>query len=250
MAGLFYFQGMNSLISEYPTPRRIKDWDAADRPREKFVQQGRQALSDAELVALLLGHGYKSVSAIDLARQLLGACENDLHKLARLSLSELSAIKGIGQAKAITIAAALELGRRRKDSILRQSQPILSSKQIYETYQHLFEDLPHEEFYVVLLNRSMRPVACKRISVGGVDTASVDPRRVMYEALLAQCSAMILMHNHPSGSLVPSQADRKLTNRLVNAAKIFDIVITDHVIFTNTAYYSFSDSNESCMLAA
>jgi len=241
---------MNSLISDFPTPRRIKDWDVADRPREKFVQQGRQALSDTELLALLIGHGYKAVSAIDLARQLLGACSNDLQQLSQLSLAQLSAIKGIGQAKAITIAAALELGRRRKETKNRQSAPLMSSRQIYESYRHLFEDLPHEEFYVVLLNRAMRAMGCKRISMGGVDTATVDPRRVMHEALLAQCSFMILMHNHPSGSLVPSQADRKLTGKLVQAAKLFDMGITDHLIFTNQAYYSFSDNNETCLLAA
>ncbi len=241
---------MNSLISDFPTPRRIKDWDIADRPREKFVQKGRHALSDTELLALLIGHGYKAVSAVDLARQLLGACGNDLQQLSRLSLSEISAIKGIGEAKAITIAAALELGRRRKETANTQNAPLISSRQIFENYRQLFEDLPNEEFYVVLLNRSMRIITHKRISIGGVDTAMVDPRRVMHEALMAQCSFMILLHNHPSGSLVPSQADRKLTARLVQAARLFDIGITDHVIFTNHAYYSFADNNETSLLAA
>lgn len=241
---------MNSLISDFPPPRRIKDWDAADRPREKFMQQGRHALSDTELLALLIGHGYKSVSAIDLARRLMAACNNDLQQLSQLSLAQLSAIKGIGQAKAITISAALELGRRRKETKNQPHAPLLSSRQIYENYRHLFEDLMHEEFHVVLLSRSMRVIVCKRISIGGVDTAMVDPRRVLHEALMVQCSYMILMHNHPSGSLVPSQADRKLTVQLVQAAKLFAIGITDHLIFTNQAYFSFADSNETCLIAA
>ncbi len=241
---------MNSLISDFPTPRRIKDWDAADRPREKFVQKGRQSLSDAELIAILIGHGYKAVSAIDLARQLLGACGNDLNRLAQLGISEISAIKGIGEAKALGIAAALELGRRRKQLSQKAVAPLFSSRQIYEAYQHIFADLTHEEFHVVMLNRAMKPIVCKRISVGGLDSATVDTRRVMHEALMAQCCAMILMHNHPSGSLFPSQADRKLTHSLVHAAQLFQIEVTDHLIFTNEAYFSFRDNNESCLTHA
>ncbi len=240
---------MNSLVSDFPSPRRIKDWDAADRPREKFLSQGRTALSDTELLAILIGHGYQQVSAIDLARKLLQRCNHNLHELGRLHPRELAEIKGIGPAKAVTIATALELGRRRKELMGKSSPTLKSSREFYEAYQHLFEDLQHEEFYIAMLNNSSRPLACKCISVGGITSTIVDVRKVFREVVQHQAVQLVVMHNHPSGSLLPSEADRKITQKIASACAVFEVRFVDHLIFSSEGYYSFTDQNERCMLA-
>lgn len=241
---------MKSLVSDSPGPRRIKDWDAADRPREKFMTQGRSSLSDSELLAILIGHGNRQASAIDLARKLLQRCNHNLHELGRLHPSELAQTKGIGTAKAVTVAAALELGRRRKEVMTKSTEPLKSSRQFYQAYQHLFEDLLHEELYVVLLNNSARPLACKCISVGGITSTIVDVRKVFREVVQYQAVQLVLMHNHPSGNLIPSEADRKITQRIAQASALFEVRFVDHLIISNEGYYSFADQNERCMLAS
>lgn len=237
---------MGKTVTEYSS-RSIKQWTVEDRPREKFIENGRAALSDAELIGILLGNGYHRVSAVDLARALLSACENDLNVLAKKSLKELQQIKGIGVAKALSISAALEIGRRRKEAPSSASTVYSSSKSIYEGHRHLFEDLLHEEFRVLLLSRSCRKIADRLISIGGVGATIADPKKIMREVILHQAESMVLMHNHPSGSLNPSDADRSLTAKVVRAARSLDTQVLDHLIFTNEGYYSFNDHQEKSL---
>lgn len=240
---------MESEAHDFKLPRTIKGWALAERPREKFVSLGREALSDAELLAILLGHGYKSVSAVDLAKNLLRRHDNDLGKLARCSLQELQQIKGIGMAKGLSIAAALELGRRRKNS-RQDPTAYFSASGIYKAFQHLFEDLLHEEFRVLLLTRSHRLIAEKRISVGGINNTTADPKKILREMILHQASVVVLMHNHPSGNLKPSEADRSITRRLSYLAQQLDSQVSDHIIFGNDGYYSFAESGEQSLITA
>jgi len=239
---------MESFVSDSPAPRRIKEWDISDRPREKFYTQGRLALSDAELLAILIGQGYRNFSAIDLARKILQSCNYSLHELAKLSPQELAQIKGIGMAKAAVIAASLELGRRRKEAPSSKQATLQSSKQIYQAYKHLFEDLQHEEMYVLLLSRSNKPLGTKCISIGGVSETVVDVRKVLKETILYQATTIVLMHNHPSGNLLPSEADRKLTYQTRLACSYFHVEVIDHMIFSNDGYYSFADQQEASLL--
>jgi len=240
---------MENDVHDFRPSRAIKLWASEDRPREKFIALGREALSDAELLAILLGHGYKSVSAVDLARQLLQLFDNNLGKLASCNLQELNQIKGIGVAKGLSIAAALELGRRRK--IVRQENLIFKSASgIYQAYRHLFEDLLHEEFRILLLTRSLRLITEKRISIGGINNTTADPKKILREMVLYQASAVVLMHNHPSGNLIPSEADREITRRMAYLAKQLDSQVTDHLIFGNDGFYSFAEEGEQSLVAA
>lgn len=236
-------------IKPYSPPRSIKTWAVEDRPREKFMSKGRESLSDAELLAILLGNGYQDTTALDLARELLQKCNHDLSRLASMQISEIEEVKGIGKAKALSIAAAIELGRRKRDRMGHQKIVFNSSKIIYEHHRYLFEDLQHEEFYIQLLNRSCKAIGIKRVSVGGIASTTVDSRKVLREIVLHQASMVVLMHNHPSGSLNPSEADRALTARIVQLCRMLDSVVLDHLIFTNNAYYSFADQAESCLSA-
>jgi DNA repair protein RadC len=200
-------------------------------------------------LAILLGHGYKAVSAVELARRLLQRFDNDLGKLARCNLQEIIQVKGIGVAKGLTIAAAMELGRRRKN-VQQETRTYKDSASIYNDFRHLFEDLLHEEFRILLLTRSLRLIAEKRISIGGINNTIADPKKILREMILYQASLVVLMHNHPSGNLVPSEPDRDITRRLSYLAKQLDSKIADHLIFTNDGYYSFSDEGEQSLLAA
>jgi DNA repair protein RadC len=240
---------MENDVHDFGQARAIKQWATADRPREKFIALGRETLSDAELLAILLGHGYKAVSAVELARRLLQRFDNDLGKLARCNLQEITQVKGIGVAKGLTIAAAMELGRRRKN-VQQETRTYKDSASIYNDFRHLFEDLLHEEFRILLLTRSLRLIAEKRISIGGINNTIADPKKILREMILYQASLVVLMHNHPSGNLVPSEPDRDITRRLSYLAKQLDSKIADHLIFTNDGYYSFSDEGEQSLLAA
>lgn len=240
---------MENDVHDFGQARAIKQWALADRPREKFIALGRETLSDAELLAILLGHGYKAVSAVELARRLLQRFDNDLGKLARCNLQEITQVKGIGVAKGLTIAAAMELGRRRKN-VQQETRTYKDSASIYNDFRHLFEDLLHEEFRILLLTRSLRLIAEKRISIGGINNTIADPKKILREMILYQASLVVLMHNHPSGNLVPSEPDRDITRRLSYLAKQLDSKIADHLIFTNDGYYSFSDEGEQSLLAA
>ncbi|MCC2547657.1 DNA repair protein RadC [Hymenobacter sp. BT175] len=219
----------------------IKSWAEEDRPREKLLLKGRAALSDAELLAILLGSGTAKLSAVDVAKLILAATGNDLNELARLSIKELMRHKGIGEAKAITIVAALELGRRRKDADAAARAIITCSRDIYHVIRPHLQDLPHEEFWVVLLNRANRVMRKVSISRGGVAGTVADPKLIFKEALEQLASSIILVHNHPSGNRSPSTADIALTRKLKEGGMLLDLPILDHLIYTDQGYYSFAD---------
>jgi DNA repair protein RadC len=233
----------NVPAGPYPTPTAlgIKSWAEEDRPREKLQAKGRAALSDAELMAILLGSGTVKLSAVDVAKLMLQAVNNDLNELARQSIKQLCRHPGIGEAKAITVVAALELGRRRKEADAAERTTITNSRDIYHLVRPHLMDLPHEEFWVILLNRAnvvMRTVAVSR---GGVAGTVADPKMIFKEALEHLASSIILVHNHPSGNRNPSAADIGLTKKLKEAGKFLDLPILDHLIYTDQGYYSFAD---------
>ena len=219
----------------------IKHWAEEDRPREKLLLKGKAALSDAELIGILLGSGTRSLSAVDVGKMLLKSVENDLFRLSRLSIKELKAIKGIGTAKAITIMSALELGRRRKDAEKQDKIRITSSAVAYRSLVPHLSDLPHEEFWVLLLNRAHEIIRPVQISIGGVSGTLADPKVIFRAAIENSSSAIILSHNHPSGNTKPSQADIQLTKKLKEGGKLVDIPVLDHIIFTDKGYFSFLD---------
>lgn len=219
----------------------IQQWAEEERPREKMLLKGRLALSDAELLAVLLGSGTAQLSAVDLARQVLYRCDYHLDELAKLSIHDLTKIKGIGEAKAITIVSAFELGRRRTQTMAPKRLVIRSSDAVYEHMKPYLLDLPHEEFWVLLLNRANAIVKTSKISSGGIAGTVVDPRLLFREALENLANSIILVHNHPSGALNPSDADEQLTKKIVQAGKFLDIQVLDHLIFTDKGFYSFAD---------
>ncbi|GAB2472856.1 DNA repair protein RadC [Hymenobacter qilianensis] len=224
-----------------PTSFGIKSWAEEDRPREKLLQKGRSALSDAELMGILLGSGTAKLSAVDVAKLILNAVENDLNELAKLSVKELMRHKGIGEAKAITIVAALELGRRRKETAAAARTTITCSRDIYQLIRPNLQDLPHEEFWVILLNRANVVMRKQPISSGGVAGTVADPKMIFKHALEQLASSIILVHNHPSGNQKPSAADIALTRKLKEAGQFLDLPILDHLIYTDHGYYSFAD---------
>ncbi|WP_207427875.1 DNA repair protein RadC [Pedobacter sp. SYSU D00535] len=219
----------------------IKSWAEEDRPREKLLSQGRRSLSDAELIAILIGSGNREETAVELSRRILYSFDNDLDKLGRLSVNELSKFKGIGEAKAITIMAALELGRRRRESEKPQLSKITGSRDIYQLLNRYFSDLNHEEFWILLLNRANGVLSRHLISKGGQSGTIADPKIIFKSALENNAASIILAHNHPSGNLKPSQADISLTRKLREAGSFLDIAVLDHLIFTNSSYFSFAD---------
>jgi DNA repair protein RadC len=229
------------MEEQNPKYLAINHWAADDRPREKLRDKGREALSDAELIAILIGSGTVSMSAVELAKQILQATNNDLHHLAQLNMKDLQKFKGIGEAKAITIMAALELGRRRKAAEPHKRPRISSSADVYNLMQAELLDLPYEQFWVILLNNANVVIQKTRISSGGVSGTVVDAKMVFQPALQALATGIILVHNHPSGNLKPSQADKTLTHKLKEGGKVLDIQILDHLIFTNNGYLSFAD---------
>ncbi|WP_407430491.1 DNA repair protein RadC [Arcticibacter sp.] len=228
-------------MESYDTKITIKSWAEEDRPREKLVAQGRRSLSDAELIAILIGSGSRSETAVELSRRILASLENDLEKLGKLSVSELSKFKGIGEAKAISIIAALELGRRRRESSTSRPDQISSSRDVYELLKRQFSDLNHEEFWIVLLNRSNKVLSRHLISKGGQAGTIADPKIIFQTALENHSASIILGHNHPSGNVKPSQADLQLTRKLKDAGDLLDISVLDHLIFTDSGYLSFAD---------
>lgn len=219
----------------------LKDRKEDEQPREKLMHLGAMALSDAELLAILISSGTKERSAIDLARDILLLAGNNLHQLGRLSLKELQQTKGIGEARAITIAAALELGRRRQVNEGLQRSTIQSSKEAADLLLPLLRDFNHEVFYVLYLNRSNKLIKYEPISYGGINGTVADIRIILKQALLHQASQLIVAHNHPSGSLKPSEADKQLTQKLKAAAALMDIGLIDHLIIGDTQFLSFAD---------
>ena len=219
----------------------IKSWSPDDRPREKLILKGKSALSDAELIAILLGSGTSSLSAVDLAKKVLHPAGNSLHELARHTVKDLIKIKGIGEAKALTIVAALELGRRRKEIEGNEKPKITGSRDAYEVVKADLLDISHEEFWIILLNRANRVIKKSQISQGGVAGTVADPKIIFKLALEELASGIILAHNHPSGNLTASQADLDLTKKLKEAGKLLDIQVLDHVIIAGQKYFSFAD---------
>lgn len=219
----------------------IKHWSPEDRPREKLILKGKSSLSDAELIAILLGTGSSTLSAVDLAKKIMQSVNNNLHELARLTVKDLIKIKGIGEAKAITIVAALELGRRRKEFDTDEKPKITGSKDAYEILKADLLDMPHEEFWILLLNRANRVITKKQVSQGGVAGTVADPKIIFKMALETLASGIILAHNHPSGNLTASQADIDLTRKLKEGGKLLDIHVLDHLIVAGQKYFSFAD---------
>ncbi|MCY7350215.1 MAG: DNA repair protein RadC [Cytophagaceae bacterium] len=228
-------------MNPYTNPLGIKSWAEEDRPREKLLLKGKAALSDAELLGILINSGTTKLTAIDIAKDILRNTDNDLNQLAKLSIKDLSKFQGIGEARAITIVAALELGRRRKETESREKPKITSSRDAYEILRPHLMDLPHEEFWVILLNRANQVIRPVQISAGGVSGTVADPKIIFKAALEHLASAVILGHNHPSGNLQPSQADRDLTRKLKEAGLLLDIPVLDHVILSDRTYLSFAD---------
>ena len=232
-------------MTQYVNKISIKAWAEADRPREKLLLKGKQNLTDAELIAILIGSGNRELSAVGLAQIILQSANQNLNELGKSTVEDLKENKGIGEAKAISIIAALELGRRRQLSDLREKPQIRSSQDAYREMAPIIQDLPHEEFWVLILNRANRILAKKKISSGGVSGTMVDAKLIFNKALMVQtaCSIM-LFHNHPSGGLTPSQADISLTRKLKEAGKVLDIQVLDHLIISERGYYSFADEGK------
>ena len=219
----------------------IKSWAEEDRPREKLLLKGKAALSDAELIGILIGSGTPKLTAVDVAKIILTAVNNDLNELAKLSVKDLQKHRGIGEAKAITIVSALELGRRRKETAAAARTRITCSTDIYEYIKPQLLDLPHEEFWIILLNRANVVMSKQPVSKGGVAGTVADPKIIFKQAIESLASAIILVHNHPSGNLKPSAADIALTKKMKEAGALLDLPILDHIIFTEHNYYSFAD---------
>lgn len=219
----------------------IKNWAIDDRPREKLLSKGREVLSDSELLAILINTGSGKRSAVDLAKEVLKLGENNLDELGKLSLHNLMEINGIGEAKAITIAAALELGRRRSTSELFIRKSARSSVEMAAFLKASLKDYANEVFAVVFLNRANRITHFKVVSVGGITQTVVDPRVIFKKALEVKATSLILCHNHPSGNLQPSRADEAITQKLKNAGKMLEINVLDHIIVSDEGYYSFAD---------
>ncbi|MEN9336680.1 MAG: hypothetical protein RLZZ500_1667 [Bacteroidota bacterium] len=219
----------------------IPQWAEDDRPREKFLLKGKTALSDAELLAILLGSGSRNESAVQLAQRILGQSQNNLNELGKQTLAQLMTFKGVGEAKAITIAAALELGRRRRIEETQDRIKISSSKSVFDLMQPIIGELPHEEFWVLFLNNSNKILGKEQLSKGGMTGTLVDIRLIFKSALEYKATSLILTHNHPSGKLQASEADRTITQRLKLAGNQLDILVLDHIIITETGYYSFAD---------
>jgi DNA repair protein RadC len=219
----------------------IKHWAEDDQPREKLMLKGKHVLSDAELIAILIGSGSRNESAVDLSKRILASVDNNLNAIGKLSLKQLTAFKGIGEAKAIAIIAALELGRRRRTEDPIQLRQITSSKAAFEIMQPIMGELPHEEFWVLYLNNSNKIIYKTQISKGGITGTLVDARIVFRFALEHHATSIILVHNHPSGKLAASEADVHITQKLKLAGQQLDIPVLDHLIITEKEYLSFAD---------
>ena len=223
---------------------KITEWAEEDRPREKLLKKGVFSLSDAELLAILISSGSRELSAVDLSRELLKLVNNNLNTLGKLSVEEISSIRGIGLAKAVTIVAAMELGRRRQSAESPLDKQIKMSSDVFDIFQPMLADLSYEEFWAVFLSRANRVIGKMKISQGGVSGTVTDVRLIMKKAVESLSSGIIICHNHPSGNTTPSDADKKITKKIKEAASFFDIQLLDHVIIAGKNYYSFADNND------
>jgi DNA repair protein RadC len=222
----------------------IKHWSNADKPREKLMEKGKEALSNAELIAILLGSGNPKESAVALSQRIMHSIENNLVELSKLGIKELQEFNGIGEAKAISIIAAMELGRRRRESEVMKKAQIRSSKDVFELMQPVLADKNYEEFWILLTNRANKVIRKIQISDGGVSGTVADPKRIFKHALENLASGIILCHNHPSSNLTPSQEDIHITRKAKHGGKLLDIQVLDHLIFGDEKYYSFADEGK------
>lgn len=222
----------------------IKEWALADRPREKLYQQGPKQLTTAELLAIILGNGTRNQSAVALAKSILAKAENNLDKLAQLSIADLTSIKGVGPAKSITIKALMELSNRKNATTPLVTGKITSSQDAFSILENHYADLQVEEFWVIYLNRANKVISATKLSTGGVSATIVDPKLIFHQALAKLATGIIISHNHPSGNLKPSQQDIALTNKIKTAAKNLDINLLDHLIVAGNNYYSFADEGK------
>ena len=248
--GLFYF---NHILYFQPVLNQaamkinpieylsIPAWAEEDRPREKLLLKGKSALTDAELLGILIGSGTRTKSAVDIGKIILQNANNSIHELAKKNVNDLVKIKGIGEAKAIAIVAALELGRRRKDTHPEKKPQIGSSEDIFQIMKPELQDLNHEEFWIVVLNRANYIIHKVRISHGGISGTVADPKLIFKKGLELGGSFLVLVHNHPSGNLQPSEADIRLTRKLKEVGANLELPILDHIIFSDNAYFSFAD---------
>ena len=230
------------MNTDLPQKQTIKQLAIEDRPREKLLQKGRRELTNAELLAILLGSGNKNQTAVELAQTILSAFEHDLNALAKLEVKDLKTFHGVGEVKAISIIAALELGRRRQMSDTNVRKKITSSREMFEYFYPHISDLAHEEFWVIYLNKSNIPIGKLRLSQGGVAGTVVDIKGILKEAVINKtCTSIAVCHNHPSGNLKPSDNDISITRKLKDSAKMMDILLLDHIIIGEKGYFSFAD---------
>jgi len=229
------------MMEAYESKISIKAWAEEDRPREKLLGQGRRSLTDAELIAILIGSGSRDESAVELSKRILHHYKNDLNALGKASVGELSKFKGIGEAKAISIIAALELGRRRDDTETKAVEQISCSGDAYKILYPLLADLSHEEFWVILMRQSNKVIGTQLVGKGGMSNVLADPKIVFQIALEHRAASIILAHNHPSGGLKPSQSDLDLTKRMCAGGKLLEIKVFDHLIVTDEGFFSFGD---------
>ncbi len=221
--------------------KSIKSWAEEDRPREKMLAKGKESLSNAELIAILIGSGNSNESAVDLSRRILRDNNDNLIELSKLSINDLLKYKGIGEAKAVSIAAALELGRRRRFSEALEKPCIRNSQLAYECFYAHLSDLNHEQFWIMLLNNANKVIKLEKIGVGGMTGTTADPKKIFKSALENNATSIMLCHNHPSGNVIPSNADKQITNNLKKAGQFLEIKILDHIIIGNDNYFSFAD---------
>lgn len=228
-------------MENYTNHTTIRNWAEDDRPREKLVLKGRHSMSDAELLAILIGSGTRNESALDLAKNILHLANDNLAELSKLSITDLMKVKGIGQARAVTILAAMELGRRRNESEVLVRDKIKTSRDAYEIFRSTIGDRPYEEFWIILLNRANKVLKKCNISEGGISGTVVDPKKVFKISLDNHASSIILGHNHPSGVVTPSEADCRITRKLVDAGAMLEVTVLDHLIIGEDNFYSFAD---------
>jgi DNA repair protein RadC len=231
-----------TTMERYENRVSMKKWAEEDRPREKLQQKGRNALSDAELIAILIGTGTKNESALDLAKNILRSAGENLIEVSKLGVHELLAISGVGPAKAVTLIAALELGRRRNESEVLTKEKITCSQDAFSIFRSVMGDYPYEAFWIILLNKANKVIRKSNISEGGISGTVVDPKKIYKVAIDHHASSIILGHNHPSGNLQPSEADHKITKKIRDAGTLLDIAVLDHLIIGEDGYYSFADS--------
>ncbi len=222
----------------------IKDWAVNERPREKMMERGEQALTDAELLAILIGSGTQKKSAVQLMKEVMDACDNRLSLLSKMTLEELMSFNGIGEAKALTIKAAAEIGRRRALEKANDIDQITTAEDVYNMMHPLMRDLSHEEFWVLLLNNNARVIKRVKLSSGGLTQTAVDIRMILKEALIVEATNLVVCHNHPSGYIYPSREDENITKKIMSASETMNIRLIDHVIVTDGQYYSFADNGK------